>query len=150
VAQELMIIALCCATLFAGCAGTRPSNLGVHKGKLAPCPKSPNCVSSQSDHERHRVSPFRYDSSPESAFSALKRVVRSMERTNIVTETDNYFHAEFKSALMGFVDDIEFYHDEREDVIHVRSASRVGYSDFGVNRRRVESIRERFNRELKE
>lgn len=73
-----------------------------------------------------------------------------MERTNIVTETDNYFHAEFKSALMGFVDDSEFYHDEREDVIHVRSASRVGYSDFGVNRRRVESIRERFNRELKE
>ncbi len=124
-------------------SGTRPSNLGVTDGKLADCPGTPNCVSSQaleSDSE-HFIPPLPYSKSPSEAMSALKSVINSMERTEIVTESDQYLYAEFTSALMGFVDDVEFYLDEEAGVVHVRSASRLGQSDLGVNRKRVEEIR---------
>lgn len=127
-------------------SGTRPSNLGVTDGKLAACPGTPNCVSSQapeSDKE-HFIAPLPYQKSPADAMAALKSVIEGMERTKIVSESDNYLYAEFTSALMGFVDDVEFYLDEDTGVIHVRSASRLGQSDLGVNRKRVEDIRAKF------
>jgi len=74
----------------------------------------------------------------------LKKIILGMERTSIIEETDNYLYAEFKSAGMGFVDDVEFSIDAEKKVIHVRSASRVGYSDLGVNRKRIEAIRLEF------
>ncbi len=122
-------------------SGKRPDALGVNAGQFAPCPNSPNCVSSQSSDPDHRVEPLTYNSSPELAFQQLKTTIQSLARTKIVTETENYLHAEFASALMGFVDDVEFYLNQDNHAIEVRSASRLGESDLGVNRKRVESIR---------
>jgi uncharacterized protein (DUF1499 family) len=131
--------------LFSGCGGSRPSNLGVKDNRLSPCPSSPNCVSSQSDEERHRIDPIRFSSTPADALDRLKKVIGGMERTTLVRETPNYLHVEFRTFL-GFVDDAEFYIDAEKKVIHVRSASRVGYWDLGVNRKRMESIRAEFGK----
>lgn len=125
-------------TLF---AGNRPDNLGVNSGQLAPCPKSPNCVSSQSQDAEHSIEPLTYKSTPEAAFADLKTIVQSLERTKIITETADYLYVEFTSKLIGFVDDVEFYLDKTANLIQVRSASRLGESDLGVNRQRVETIR---------
>lgn len=126
-------------------SGKRPDNLGIKDGKLAPCPASPNCVSSQADaaDAEHAIEPLTYATSGAEAMAALKSIVEGMERTNIVTAADDYVYAEFTSSLMGFVDDVEFYLDEAAGIIHVRSASRLGKSDLGVNRKRVEEIRAR-------
>jgi uncharacterized protein (DUF1499 family) len=129
------------STCIAGCSGTPPSNLGVRDGRLAPCPSSPNCVSSQSTDRQHTVEPLQYKASAEEAMSEMKNIIGSMKRTRIVSESGNYLHAEFTSALWRFVDDVEFYFDDSAKVIHLRSASRLGKSDFGVNRKRVEAIR---------
>ncbi len=125
-------------------AGKRPTNLGILEGKLTPCPGTPNCVNSQSDVPQSQIEPLSYNSSPQEAMAKLKQVVEKMERTNIVTESENYLYAEFATKLMGFVDDVEFYCDDAAKVIHVRSASRLGKSDLGVNRQRVETIRSQF------
>ncbi|WP_073073873.1 DUF1499 domain-containing protein [Phormidesmis priestleyi] len=122
-------------------SGTRPNNLGVQNGALAACPDSPNCVNSFSTDAGHKIDPIRYTSTPEKAFADLKQTIQSMPRTQIVTENENYLYAEFASKLMGFVDDVEFYLDKTAGVIHVRSAARLGKSDLGVNRQRVEAIR---------
>lgn len=122
-------------------AGKRPNNLGVNSGKLAACPNSPNCVSSQSSDVDHSIAPLTYSSTPEQAIAKLKSVIQSLPRTKIITESNDYLYAEFKSALMGFVDDVEFYLDRKANVIQVRSASRLGQSDLGVNRKRIETIR---------
>ncbi len=121
-------------------SGSRPTNLGVQNGKLAPCPISPNCVSSQSQDSSHAIEPLRY-SNPEEAFHQLKETIAALPEVQIITESDSYLYAEFTSALMGFVDDVEFYLDKDADAIQVRSASRLGESDLGVNRKRIESIR---------
>lgn len=122
-------------------SGQRPSNLGIKEGQLAACPNTPNCVSSQSQDSEHYIEPLTYNSSPQEAMAKLKQVIEGMERTEIIEQTDNYLYAEFTSKLMGFVDDVEFYLDEAKKVIHVRSAARLGKSDLGVNRKRVETIR---------
>jgi len=127
--------------LIAGCTGARPANLGVHDRKLAPCPASPNCVSSQGIDREHAIEPLRFAGPSTEAMDRLKRAIRGMKRARIITETGSYIHAEITSALFRFVDDLEFLLDERAAVIHVRSASRVGHSDLGVNRKRVEDIR---------
>jgi uncharacterized protein (DUF1499 family) len=122
-------------------AGKQPNNLGVNNGKLAPCPSSPNCVSSQSSDPVHAIAPLSFTSTPEQAIAKLKSVIESLPRAKIITENQDYLYAEFKSALMGFVDDVEFYLDRNANVIQVRSASRLGQSDLGVNRQRIETIR---------
>lgn len=129
-------------TLF---AGIQPTNLGVQSDQLAPCPNTPNCVSSQSLDAEHSIEPFTYKFSPEKALTDLKTVIQSLDRTKIITETENYLYAEFTSAIMGFVDDVEFHLDKDAKVIHVRSASRLGESDLGVNRKRIETIRAELN-----
>ncbi|MDB9321478.1 DUF1499 domain-containing protein [Nodularia spumigena CS-591/04] len=125
-------------------AGKRPQNLGVNNGKLASCPNSPNCVSSQDTDPQHIISPLTFTSNPQTALANLKAIIQSLPRTKIITETEDYLYAEFKSALMGFVDDVEFYLDPQANVIQVRSASRLGQSDLGVNRQRIETIRAKF------
>lgn len=129
-------------TLF---AGTPPTNLGIHSGQLAPCPTTANCVNSQSQEAEHKIEPFTYNSSSEKAMADLKKVIKSFKRTKIITETNNYLYAEFTIPVMGFVDDVEFYLDKGAKRIHVRSASRLGESDLGVNRRRIETIRAKLN-----
>lgn len=127
----------------AGCSGGRsPLNPGVAEGRLAPCPDSPNCVSSEAAAER-RVKPLRYDGDAVRARARLLEVLNGMERARVIQSTDDYLHAEFRSAVLGFVDDMEFYFAP-PGTIQVRSASRTGYYDFGVNRERVETLRARF------
>ena len=130
--------------LFA-CSGQRPTNLGVKDGTLAPCSSSPNCVSSQASDTDHRVDPLVYRGQPADGIERLKGVLQTMEQAEIITETDDYLYAEFTSGLMGFVDDVEFFLDPGAQIIHVRSASRLGHSDLGANRARVDAIRARFN-----
>jgi uncharacterized protein (DUF1499 family) len=127
-----------------GCTGVRPANLGVKDGKLAPCPSSPNCVSSQSSDIAHAIEPLSFTGTVAGAHSVLRTIILSMKRSQMITDTDSYIHAEFTSAIFRFVDDVELWFDENAKVIHVRSASRIGHSDLGVNRDRVEEIRVRW------
>lgn len=136
----LPITALAMMSLFS----RRPANLGVTDGHLAPCPKSPNCVSSQADDPRHRVEPLSCSGDPDTAFKRLEQVIRRMPRAKIVAADEGYLHAEFTSRLFRYVDDVELLLDPDKRVIHIRSASRAGYSDMGANRQRVEAIRRRF------
>jgi uncharacterized protein (DUF1499 family) len=128
-----------------GCSGGRPPlNLGINEGQLAPCPASPNCVSSEATAADQRVEPLRYADDAPQARARLLDVLNGMARIRIVQSTDDYLHAEFRSALWGFVDDLECYFNP-PGTIQVRSASRTGYYDFGVNRERLETIRSQFS-----
>ena len=144
--RAIFCLPIFCFLLLPGCTGKQSGKLGVSDGHLAPCPKSPNCVSSQATDKEHRIDPLKYAGSRKKAKDNLIQIIRSMKRTKIVTEKENYIHAEFRSAIWRFVDDVEFYLVDDGETIHVRSASRIGSSDMGVNRKRVESIREKFNR----
>jgi uncharacterized protein (DUF1499 family) len=112
---------------------------------LSPCPSSPNCVSSQAADSGQQVAPLAFTGQPDAAFMRLKQVLQDEPRTRIVREEGGYLHAEARSFLFRFIDDVEFMLDADNRVIQVRSASRTGYSDLGVNRRRVERIRQAFN-----
>ncbi len=108
------------------------------------CPSSPNCVSSQSSDTDHFVDPLVYRGTLEGAKAQLIQVLTSLPRTKIVKEEPAYLRAESTSLIFRFTDDLEFAFDDIQKLIHVRSASRVGYSDLGANRKRVETIRRRF------
>jgi len=119
----------------------------TNAGKLlAPCPKSPNCVSSVAFDDAHRVDPIAYTGSGPAALAKLRAVIEAMPRTRITRADADSLHAEFTSWLLRFVDDLDCVVDETASVIQIRSASRVGYSDLGVNRKRVEQIRAAFAR----
>lgn len=109
--------------------------------RLAPCPSSPNCVSTKASDEGHAIAPFRYRKSRAEAKEALKEVIRSLPRAKLVEEDESYLHYEFTSLLIRFVDDVEFLFDDEAKTIHFRSASRTGYGDLGVNRKRMEQVR---------
>jgi uncharacterized protein (DUF1499 family) len=117
-------------------SGARPNNLGVQAGKFAPCPSTPNCVSSQAQDVAHQIQPIASTS-----LAKVKVAIAKIPDAVIISETDSYLYAEFTSSLMGFVDDVEFYVDSASDVIQVRSASRLGESDLGANRQRISLIR---------
>ncbi|MDA3903893.1 MAG: DUF1499 domain-containing protein [Desulfuromusa sp.] len=123
------------------CSGKTPSNLGVSDSELAPCPASPNCLSSDAHDSGHKTSPFQIDGDPGEAWAAAREIVAELPRTRIVNETPEYLHAECRSSVFGFVDDLELHLRPAEGIIAVRSASRLGYSDFGVNQRRIETLR---------
>lgn len=124
-------------------SGTRPDNLGVRDGRLALPKSTPNNVNSQIDKSdaQHYIEPLRYAGDARQAWAALQRIVAGMRRVEVVKAEPNYLYAQFTSKLMGFVDDTEFYLDEKAGVIQVRSASRLGRGDHGVNRGRIEYIR---------
>lgn len=130
------------------CAGAKPGQPGsrVIGGALLPCPDKPNCVNSFAEKGDHAIAPLTYVGSPETAVSNLVLVVESMPRSRIVASVPGYIHAEYRSRIFRFVDDVEFLVAPSGSVIHVRSASRLGYSDLGVNRKRVESIRTLFGK----
>ena len=121
-----------------------PDNLGLENQLLSPCPGIPNCVSSQEKNSQHRIQPIIFEGSLELAKERLYRAINSMPGTRIITQDVVYWHVEFTTQLLRFIDDVEFYFDGSQSLIHVRSASRQGYWDLGVNRRRVETIRSRF------
>ena len=119
-----------------------PAALGVEEDHLLSCPDSPNCVVSQGEtDEEHGIAPIEYTSDRETARELLLKVLTVVPRTEVIEETDDYIRFASTSRLLGFVDDGEFYLPEDESVIHMRSASRMGESDLGVNRRRLEQIR---------
>jgi uncharacterized protein (DUF1499 family) len=123
-------------------AGDRPANLGLQNGKFAACATTPNCVNSQARDAEHQIDPIRYSTKPELAWATLKQTILKTPKATIVTETPDYLYAEYTSKLMGFVDDVEFHLNPDAAVIEVRSASRLGESDLGVNRQRIEAIRD--------
>ena len=126
-------------------SGKRPDNLGVKDGRLATCGRRLNCVSSQADpgDAQRYVAPVPFKGGAAEAIAAARRAVESMARTRVVRAEGNYLHAEFRSKLMGYVDDLELTYDAQAGVLHVRSASRLGRRDFNVNRERVEALRAR-------
>jgi uncharacterized protein (DUF1499 family) len=132
-------------SILAACAGERPNNLGVKDGALAACPSSPNCVASQAADQGHRIEPFRVDGEPDSAFARLRRILSLRRDTTVIDGDGRYLRVEFRTRL-GFVDDGEFLLSPDRRVIHLRSAARLGYSDLGKNRSRLEDIRREFTR----
>lgn len=132
------------AVILTACAGESPKNLGVKDGVLATCPSSPNCVSSFAADEGHRIAPFSFRDEPTVAFARLKRMILQRNDATIIEEGRDYLRVELRTTL--FVDDAEFLLDGEKKVIHLRSASRLGYSDFGKNRSRIEEIRAAFSR----
>lgn len=116
------------------------SRVTAGEAVLPPCPDSPNCVSTQASDEKHRMDPIGYAGPMEQAKQRLLAVIASMKRTKILEDRGEYIHAVFTSLVFRFKDDVEFVFDDRNKVIHFRSASRVGYSDLGVNRKRMEEI----------
>lgn len=132
-------------------AGKRPNHIGAADGRLASCPANKaNCVVSLHAEESrtegpHHVAPFSYEGDPGDAMTRVLAVLMQAAHCRIVSNRSDYIHAEFTSSFFGFVDDVEFLLSAAERVIHVRSASRLGLSDFGVNRARVETLREAFD-----
>jgi len=127
-----------------GCNGTRPDIVGKGIGPLAPCPSSPNCVSTHATDSMHRIEPLTFEGDSAAAMERLVSVINSTKRTKVIANTGTYLYVEFTSAFWRFVDDVEFTMDGTAKVIHFRSASRLGQSDLGVNRQRMETIRTRF------
>ena len=152
----LSVIIFCmvfCLFLFSGShiiLTNKPNNLGLKNQLLSPCPRTPNCVSSQGKNRQNSIQPITYKDSFEQANEGIFRVINSMRGTRIITKELFYLHAEFTSKLLRFTDDVEFYFDESQSLIHVRSASRRGFWDLGVNRKRVESIRSKFEKLINE
>jgi len=135
----LLAAAGCVAIRMAPAAPTSPDG-----SPLPPCPGSPNCVCSEDPDPPHRIPPLAFDGLPAEAMARLRRVLQNMPRTTLVSESATGIRAECRTLVFRFVDDLEFRLEASHGVIQVRSASRIGYSDLGTNRRRVEQIRRAF------
>ncbi len=123
-------------------SGTRPARLGVTDGKLAPVrTQNSNAVSSFATTDYHRIAPLAAGNDPAASFERLAQIVAGRPGARIITREPRYLYAEFATKWMKFVDDVEFLLDADAQVIHVRSASRLGRGDLGVNRARIEAIR---------
>ena len=111
---------------------------------LLPCPNSPNCVSSRAaaSDSTHYIEPIRFQGPPEETWTVLKSVVSSLPRSTIVAESPGYLHFEVRTFIFRFVDDVEFLLVADEQTIHLRSGARLGHGDLGVNRKRVETLRQ--------
>jgi uncharacterized protein (DUF1499 family) len=117
------------------CAGEPPQNIGIQDGRLTPCPDSPNCVNSFATDESHGIQPLA------ATLAQIQQVLVQLDEANIVNVSDDYLYAEFSSRIMGYVDDVEFMYERGSGMTQVRSASRLGHSDLGANRKRIERIR---------
>ena len=114
--------------------------------ELAPCPSSPNCVSSLSTNPRSAIQPLFFSSSIADVQQSIRELIQTMPRAQIIHDEPGYIHAEFSSRFFKFVDDVEFVLDAETQRIDYRSASRIGYYDLGANRRRLEKVRDRLTR----
>jgi uncharacterized protein (DUF1499 family) len=125
----------------------RPDNLGARDGRLAPPKTTPNCVSSQADaaDAEHYIAPIAFRGDARAAIAAARKAVEGMAGATVIREDGNYLYAEFRTKIMKYVDDVEFLADDKAGILHVRSASRLGRRDFGVNRARVEALRARID-----
>lgn len=134
---------LAVTSLGLACAGPVPGSLGVQaaSGGLASCPASPNCVTSGAADAAHSVAGFRIAGDVADGWSKIRDAVQATTRTDVVTHSDRYLHAESTSLWMRYVDDLELLLDPATGRVDVRSASRVGYGDMGVNAARVQALR---------
>ncbi len=121
-----------------------PRDLGIVNQKLSACPDSPNCVCSQGESPAHLIEPIPYSGTAEQARQRLSRILSRQPGCRIIRQEGDYLHAEFRTFVFRFVDDVEFLIDSGQNVIQVRSASRVGYSDLGANRKRIETLRRQY------
>ena len=143
---KFLLIGLISSTVFlSACSGSKPTDIGISNGQLLACPESPNCVNSRSNNQTHAIKAFHFKKpiSQVEAITAVKEALLSLPEIEIINETDTYLYAEATSKIMRFVDDVEFLFPNEEMIkeVHLRSASRLGYKDFNVNRERIESIR---------
>lgn len=141
--KQFFILLTVVLLLLTGCSGTMPK-LGINDGQLAPCPNTPNCVSSQATEKQQFIEPILFSGAQQEAKASLIDVLSKEARVAIVENQDDYIRVDFTSKWFRFVDDVEFYFPATTNegtIIHVRSASRTGRSDFGVNRKRIERIR---------
>lgn len=143
-ARTLILTFLLTFCVTAGCSTSTQERRGEAKNELSPCPKSPNCVSTRASDPDRVMPALPYVGTRQDSLDRLVQIMRDMKRCTVVTTADSYIHADFRSAVFGFVDDVEFITDDEERRIHFRSASRTGYYDFGVNRKRMEKISERY------
>lgn len=136
----------CLLFMVVSCTG-RPPEAQLVDGRLRPCPDRPNCVSSEEEKESARVAPLTFQGPPEAAWQALKQAIRDAGG-EIRQEEGQYLRATFTSRVFRFVDDAELRMVPADNLIHVRSAARLGHSDLGVNRKRVEKLRELFRQKM--
>lgn len=142
--MKKFLVTLGLILMVTGCSGTRPE-LGIINGQLRPCPPSPNCVSSSSENDDQYTQAFYFAGSSLHAWQALTGIIRDMKHAEIISQTSTYLHIEFTSSIFRFVDDVEFLLDPKALKIEVRSASRLGHYDFGVNRKRMKKIQKRLS-----
>jgi len=145
--KPLTVIIIGSLMILPGCSGSRPGNLGIRDGQLAPCPSTPNCVSTYATDETHGIKPYTYNGTLDEAKAKLVTVIGNLPRTKIISNDGPYVYAEFTSKVLRFVDDVEFIFDDATKTVQFRSASRLGKSDIGVNRDRMETIRREFMKE---
>lgn len=141
--KYILMLALACAgilVLLALYSRKTPDNVGLVDGELRPCPESRNCVSSRAADAEHHVAPLAVEDDPETTADRLEAAITDMGGV-VVDARSGYVRAEFASPVLGFRDDLECLWDREAEVVHVRSASRVGYYDFNMNRKRVEALR---------
>lgn len=143
--SRFLVVTCILAIIALGCSR---SVTGIQNGRLMPCPRSPNCVSSYETDTSHQTEPLTYNGPREKAINAVLSILEAMPEAIIIKSDVDYVHAEFRSKIFKFVDDVEFQFVEASPVIHIRSASRVGYSDLGVNKKRMELIRVLFYQKM--
>ncbi|MBA3581607.1 MAG: DUF1499 domain-containing protein [Gammaproteobacteria bacterium] len=162
--KRMLVVGLALSLLNA-CSGEPPKNIGVRDGLLAACPDTPNCVQSQTKELPSYIEPLVVAVNADiniagadtavadatagaAAITQIASIINSLPRTKIINQTEHYLRAEFTSRLMRYVDDVEFYFDAKKGVLQVRSASRMGHSDMGVNRERIEHIRDLYKAKI--
>ena len=141
-----MRLALLGGLLLCSCQSVAPTNLGIHDGHLTPCPPTPNCVNSESKVPVQHVEPLQVKQNAAVTLEKLTAVLKSMPRIRIIQSDTHYLRAEATSAVWRFVDDLEFLVKETTNGVEVRSASRLGHSDLGVNKTRIEHIRTEYDK----
>ena len=125
------------------CYGKNHQSLEPPGGRFAPCPKTPNCVSSLSRDPQHAISPIMY-LKQEHPFNDLVRTIEELPKVEFRIREENYLYVLVRSRIFSFIDDVEFFYDKKKGIVHMRSSSRTGYFDFGKNRKRLEYVRRSF------
>lgn len=119
----------------------KPNNLGLAEGKLAACPDTPNCVSTQATKDSQKMEPVAFSTPvPDTVEKIKSTIATSFSRARLAEEQEQYLRYEFTSLIFRFIDDVEFWFDDQNKLIHFRSASRVGHSDLGANRKRMSKL----------
>lgn len=137
-----LIVSLMLLVIIFACSGNRGERNTSASSGILDCSDTPNCVSSLAKNPKYRVEPFILRNDPQISWYMVLKTIGSLPRTTIVTQNDTEIHAECRSMIFRFVDDLMLRLSPSKGIVHIRSASRIGYSDFGVNRRRVENLRE--------